>query len=913
MPTIANAIALADAAADSKGTKYNVFSNRWTNIALQQGLYGISVEDAGGVIYIADNPQGIGALRVTKDFQIETSGRTTLYVKGQNEFDIKITQLEASLAGKADRANTYTMAQVDALLQGKFGDLAEGGVHFKDILLNEEALKDKEADAVPGDLYMIEDTGEFWIYTIEGFKKVGANILNLDDYYTKNEIEVKLANKADNAEFLIVKAKLEALIDLGGGFTYTQEGEPPLGVEAQEGDTWFKPSIPMIYVAKKDQANKLFWFSLGDQLKIDFTPEFISLKADQDVNGIKNFITLPTSPKTPVTPNELTTKNYVDSLVQSQLSDKLVTIDTNQTISGIKTFTGTPKLNSNVLDPSDITNKAYVDNAIQNAAINGGQGGNVDLNKYVTIDTAQTITATKIFTANQTLINPPATATDAANKGYVDTAIEEALKDYTPGGGGGQDVDLSNYYTKTESDSRYVDLLTTQTITSSKIFNVTPTIVNNPNLASDAVNKNYVDTQLTPINTKLGTLGQDVENLLDLSNEYAKKNEANTFTQKNTFKQGASSSVAPASNNDLVNKKYVDDIKADLQDKIDDAATGGDIDLTGYAKLSSDNTFTQNNTFNGKVQLNVMPQDEWEAVNKKYVDEQGFVTLYDNNAWAGENYFQQNAFINQTADEIDNATNDKAIPNLEYLKERYVDRSTNQEVRGLKEFINTLPKSYNIPDDPQNLPDDFDKNITPQDDTELTPKKYVDDMVNSVKELFTKFMEFQGSLDDVSALADLKDTSKNGDVYFITDSETFYCFFGDDFYPMGNGGSSGGGDFVDLTSDQNIGGVKTFVDTPKCSKDLTDVEYNTIDDEEILTKGSYEILNNIAVKDNGLPVWTDDEYNQANKAENKLYPIEFDGEFLNIIPTPLGEMVWTEDDYNNLPTKDNGFYFIYEE
>ena len=70
---------------DTQKQRIQLYNNKWTQVPLAKaGNYLVEADQEGSIIYISDNSQGSGALRVTKNFQIETSGRTTLYLKGQN-------------------------------------------------------------------------------------------------------------------------------------------------------------------------------------------------------------------------------------------------------------------------------------------------------------------------------------------------------------------------------------------------------------------------------------------------------------------------------------------------------------------------------------------------------------------------------------------------------------------------------------------------------------------------------------------------------------------------------------------------------------------------------------------------------------------------------------------------------------
>lgn len=105
----------------------------------------------------------------------------------------------------------------------------------------------------------------------------------------------------------------------------------------------------------------------------------------------------------------------------------------------------------------------YVESAIDNAQISGGSGGDIDLTMYATKNYVDTAIAN---------YEPPVIDLSGyATKDYVDDAIElyelpeETLKDYATKkyvddaisgidvGGGGSGADMSNYYTKAQTNA----------------------------------------------------------------------------------------------------------------------------------------------------------------------------------------------------------------------------------------------------------------------------------------------------------------------------------------------------------------------------------------------------------------------------------------------------------------------------
>lgn len=153
-----------------------------------------------------------------------------------------------------------------------------------------------------------------------------------------------------------------------------------------------------------------------------------------------------------------------------------VTLDGAESITGVKTFAATPVITNAPAADTDAVNKAYVDKAIQDAAL---EGEDIDTSKLVTTDTAQSITGAKSFTAPVTVATP--TADDhAATKAYVDQALEEIASEVP-------EVDTSNLVT----------LDGAETITGIKTFSVLPQSTQSPSNEKDLITKKYVDDIFT--------------------------------------------------------------------------------------------------------------------------------------------------------------------------------------------------------------------------------------------------------------------------------------------------------------------------------------------------------------------------------------------------------------------------------
>ncbi len=100
--------------------------------------------------------------------------------------------------------------------------------------------------------------------------------------------------------------------------------------------------------------------------------EYVTLKTDQTITGLKTFTALPQSEKTPTDAKDLATKKYVDEKVaaggggggSAQAPTNMVTTDTEQSITAVKTFAKLPKSTAVPADNAELVNKKYVDDKV---------------------------------------------------------------------------------------------------------------------------------------------------------------------------------------------------------------------------------------------------------------------------------------------------------------------------------------------------------------------------------------------------------------------------------------------------------------------------------------------------------------------------------------------------------------------
>ncbi len=194
-----------------------------------------------------------------------------------------------------------------------------------------------------------------------------------------------------------------------------------------------------------------------------------------------------------------------------------------------------------------------------------------------------------ITTPKVELTTAPVDGTDAATKYYVDTEISNAGSNFA-------ELNQSNTFTQTNTF--------TQAITAASVSLQFP-----PVNATDATTKDYVDTEITNIDTS----------------NFAKLDQTNTFTQTITAPSVALQ-FPPVNATDATTKNYVD-------------TEITNIDTSNFAKLDQTNTFTQTITA-PSVALQFPPVNATDATTKNYVDTE--ITNIDTSNFAKLD--QQNTF-----------------------------------------------------------------------------------------------------------------------------------------------------------------------------------------------------------------------------------------------------------------------------
>ncbi len=174
-----------------------------------------------------------------------------------------------------------------------------------------------------------------------------------------------------------------------------------------------------------------------------------------------------------------------------------------------------------------------------------------------------------ITTPKVEITTSPVDANDAATKDYVDTEISNIGSNFA-------ELNQSNTFTQTNTF--------TQAITAASVALQFP-----PVNATDATTKDYVDTEITNIDTS----------------NFAKLDQTNTFTQTITA-PNVTLALPPANATDATTKNYVD-------------TEITNIDTSNFAKLDQQNTF-QLKISAPKVAITTTPVNADDATTKDYVD-----------------------------------------------------------------------------------------------------------------------------------------------------------------------------------------------------------------------------------------------------------------------------------------------------
>ena len=489
----------------------------------------------------------------------------------------------------------------------------------------------------------------------------------------------------------------------------------------------------------------------------------VKLEGTQVINGTKTFNDLPQTSAVPTNDVHITNKKYVDDTVQSAKDDydkKINAIrDNNQTFKGNDTFSGSVTFSKAVTaataptNNNHLTNKAYVD------AQDASERAYVDEQIEITTSTLQQmITGLKSFVVQ--------IVTDKAQ--MIDENIVYLLKSTLA-----QEDDIYDEYLvisgkperigSTKIDmSKVVYQDKDQSIDSIKTFTKSPTVPN-PTTDTQAANKIYVDTQaasattsavnqaksytdsqvtsvtsayksytdeaietlttdeITPIKTNITTLQNADKNNVKISGNQ-------TIGGVKTFSALPQAATAPTSNNQLSNKKYVDDTVSAAQTTLQSSITTltnadkQNVKLTGAQTVNGVKTF-------GEIPIlpETDPESDNQAARKAYVDAQikavdvssKAVMLTGDQSVAGVKTFTslpKSSAVPSTGNDLVNKTYVDSVVegDISDLDGKVVRLTGAQTISGVKTF-----------EDAPTVP-------TPVKGTDAANKDYVDDSIAAV-------------------------------------------------------------------------------------------------------------------------------------------------------------------------------------
>lgn len=563
---------------------FDVNPNTWTAVTLNPGLYTVKGRDDGQVVYVAPAANAKSALRVTKQFDIETQNRSVLYIKGQTALDSAMVRIEGALAGKADIDSVYNKEQTKQLIEMLIAASLAGLTNimtFKGVVDTVDDLP--SADVEVGDVYQVLADGGF--YTIKEdtqpyqWERLSGSIIDISEYYTKSEIDLMLSDKASVQSVEEVRGILDNFIP---PFTYEQATDPALdGIDGsdptKEGDTWFDTDKALIFVRKVSQVDgTLQWFNGLESYFVLKSNEFVKIAGKQTISGEKLFSTYP----------------KMDSDLQPTNGREFITLDYFNANKGTGGGTGGGNVNlddyANLNEINTFTNNNYFD--LQPIINNPQDVENISFYQLLTKSQVIALLDSK-FEENPSILTPQPLDTLTNDmlitKGDL-IAYVAANGGTGTGTGSGTIVDLSDYARLSEDN----------VFTAINTFNNGARSLRDPANDSDLVRLAYLTNAINANNAQYTTTTA----LQLLLQEYVRKNElASVMTYK-----GSVMFIA-----DLANEtKSVGDVwyvrepaenagfvvwNGNAWDSLGSSAIT--VDMSGLAKLQSDNTFTRSNTF----------------------------------------------------------------------------------------------------------------------------------------------------------------------------------------------------------------------------------------------------------------------------------------------------------------------------
>lgn len=218
-------------------------------------------------------------------------------------------------------------------------------------------------------------------------------VLNIDEIKDSDYIIIKRSNSSMNT-FINFNDELN-ILTLGNGiyqFYNINRTEKTLEIIGFKFNNIYHYYGSYEYIQINNQIN----FDLND------TKNIVYVNTTNTIYGTKTFTTTPKITNAPTTDEEATNKKYVDDSINTLKTSIDTSVDTkltkyvdtenNQEISGLKTFLTIPDISGTPTSSDNVTNKNYVDTKVQSAI------AELNIDNYVDETSTQTISGLKTFT-----------------------------------------------------------------------------------------------------------------------------------------------------------------------------------------------------------------------------------------------------------------------------------------------------------------------------------------------------------------------------------------------------------------------------------------------------------------------------------------------------------------------------------
>ena len=298
--------------------------------------------------------------------EVKADKATTLAGYGITDAFTK-NEVNTALGAKLDSATASTTYATKQELNSKVASVYK----VKGSVANQAALPEESNEV--GDVYNVEDTGINYVWTGEEWDALGGSI-DLTNYYTKGDVDSKLANKANTADVYsktVLDPMLEAKVDSAdlGTMAYAETTDYSTKAVA---DTLYAPiSLSETVAGKADSATTLEGYGITDAYTSSEVDAKLAEKASTaDVEAIEEVV-----PETASTSNML-----VDAAsLQSKLNAKADSETVSQIQSTLLTKADKSEIPSKLPNPQSFTLQM---NGTQVATYDGStaQTGNVVVN-----------------------------------------------------------------------------------------------------------------------------------------------------------------------------------------------------------------------------------------------------------------------------------------------------------------------------------------------------------------------------------------------------------------------------------------------------------------------------------------------------------------------------------------------------